>query len=751
VIDALLPGRRHDRLWGATLSAWRDGETTPEESAALARHLAGCDRCQRRLAWFDTLDLGVRHLAESTAPPPVTPLFEAAARRRGRRWALPHGLGVGAAFAAVLALCAISPAGQALIGGATGVAQRLVSPAPALNYAGNHALFHAQPGDAIVYEARRYGIASASADGARVTPLGSTLVSGGTIWSLSGDRILYDAGQDGQHIWTVADADGSQPTALPNAGNRQVVDVTNDGDEILLRAMAADGTPATKPGSSIVLDPNGAVLWRDTQASGANGVNAQALSADGSAVLSGDTGWVRGYRLDGGPALQVPVGKVDVRDPQQATNGAIAYAATALDGENAGSTTVYYYQPGQAPGVPRSDIYPQGSQPVFALSPDGALLAVWGRQGSQTLKIWGMSGALSGKVWQETQLAGANVVALRWSADGRSLLVNTSDDVGGARALLLTPAADLASATTVNLDSSASVRSAAWRSDGSLLLLSDSGAASGLLAVSNAGVRPLLAAADPETQPIFSPTGDAALLLDGKPPTLLEQRGSDPPAVAAPASALAWAPDGKRAAVVSGDDVYLYDTQRGLASAPLTAGVSALWSARGDRLLVVRADGSADVIDMTGAVHAHAPSGMLGASLVWSPSENLLAGILRSSDHDAVAVWNPQNGAITVLADAPGGARLAWSPDGRRIAYGADTANGAALFVVGADGGAGRQIASLAAVDDDFVWRADNKSLLVVRRSAPDTPGALTEVYVNGSAARTLGLPSVAHLYDGPR
>jgi len=88
-----------DVRWPACLSAyrldrWRLGELPPDESAEVQAHLDGCQRCRGAAE-----GLAADEVKQRASMPPLR-LLRPAGWRRGRRWAVP--LGVGATLAATL-------------------------------------------------------------------------------------------------------------------------------------------------------------------------------------------------------------------------------------------------------------------------------------------------------------------------------------------------------------------------------------------------------------------------------------------------------------------------------------------------------------------------------------------------------------------------------------------------------------------------------------------------------------------------
>ncbi len=67
------------------LSAWLDGELTPEVGGLIDRHLESCVACSRELAQLEALDTALEALPLS-APPGLPEKVQARLKRPRRRW-----------------------------------------------------------------------------------------------------------------------------------------------------------------------------------------------------------------------------------------------------------------------------------------------------------------------------------------------------------------------------------------------------------------------------------------------------------------------------------------------------------------------------------------------------------------------------------------------------------------------------------------------------------------------------------------
>ena len=69
-----------------SLSAWLDGELTPEVGALVDRHLASCDACLRELAQLEALEQALAALPAPAPPPGLPEKVAARLRRPPRHW-----------------------------------------------------------------------------------------------------------------------------------------------------------------------------------------------------------------------------------------------------------------------------------------------------------------------------------------------------------------------------------------------------------------------------------------------------------------------------------------------------------------------------------------------------------------------------------------------------------------------------------------------------------------------------------------
>jgi anti-sigma factor RsiW len=95
-----------NREWFENISAWHDGEVTPEDAARIEAHLAGCAPCRRAAEVLGGVRRALVAKADGEVPERLRDRAEAAARNaRARRrgpWAITAALAAAAAAAALL-------------------------------------------------------------------------------------------------------------------------------------------------------------------------------------------------------------------------------------------------------------------------------------------------------------------------------------------------------------------------------------------------------------------------------------------------------------------------------------------------------------------------------------------------------------------------------------------------------------------------------------------------------------------------
>ncbi|MGE0132973.1 MAG: protein kinase [Blastocatellales bacterium] len=131
---------------------------------------------------------------------------------------------------------------------------------------------------------------------------------------------------------------------------------------------------------------------------------------------------------------------------------------------------------------------------------------------------------------------------------------------------------------------------------------------------------------------------------------------------------------------------------------------------------------------------------------VFSPDGNQIAFIWDGGDgarERGVYVKLIGEGAPLRVASNPG-FQLAWSPDGRSVAF--DRAgNDGGIFTAPATGGPERRLTELGG---SFAWAPDQKTLAVARRNSPQEPSSIVLVTLETGATRKLTNPPAGSVGD---
>jgi Tol biopolymer transport system component len=249
---------------------------------------------------------------------------------------------------------------------------------------------------------------------------------------------------------------------------------------------------------------------------------------------------------------------------------------------------------------------------------------------------------------------------------------------------------------------------------------------------------------------------------DGSGKRRLAPKGEDP----------AWSPDGRTIAFATFSGIYVVNAdgtgQRGLAGTSVagsrTGGhmSSPAWSPDGRKVLflsdagtlcdfcfhlyVVNADGSGERRlehkDKTG------PRRMVGDfSPAWSPDGQRIAFVRRSflpTGLDVGVVWvmradGREQRKLTRERRAEGRslhARVAWSPDGRKLAFASGRDGNAEVYTINTDGSGLRRLTDSPEYDGDAVWSPDGRQLVFV--SNRDGGYAVYLMNADGSEQRRL-------------
>ena len=269
----------------------------------------------------------------------------------------------------------------------------------------------------------------------------------GLAWSAAGDEVMFSAGTayNNFDVYAVS-LTGVRRTLLQSAGGLTIQDVSPDGRWIASRDDLYREVPTLAPGQdgerdlswldlsyAVGLSPDGRTLLF-TEESGGVGPNYSACirGTDGSPVVRLGDGTATDISRDGKWALAVvptvpqqlvlyPTGAGSAR--RLDGGGLVSYETAQLfpDGRRAfvcgheSGHAIRCYVLDVAGGKPRA-ITPEGTTDGF-VSPDGREVLV--RESGKGLRIFSVDGGQSRPVPGTT----AEDSVVRWSADGRSLLV----------------------------------------------------------------------------------------------------------------------------------------------------------------------------------------------------------------------------------------------------------------------------------------------------------------------------------------
>jgi Tol biopolymer transport system component len=240
-------------------------------------------------------------------------------------------------------------------------------------------------------------------------------------------------------------------------------------------------------------------------------------------------------------------------------------------------------------------------------------------------------------------------------------------------------------------------------------------------------------------EPVVSPDGTKVLLARRGVTVVTLATGTSKRLGAGEESSAAWSPDGKHVVFSGreGNGLYLADVDGGRTRTLLRRSFTATpaWSPDGKWIAFVRQIGDGpletDLVNPDGTglrrLSRYAPD----RNLSWS-RDGKLAFIGGRGDESLshLVVIHVRSRRVRVARSRLAGGTVAWSPDGRTIAYSA--ANGlsdaAAIYTVDADGGGRRALTPphRPYYDQSPVWSPDGKSLVFVR--APFGGGAEREV-----------------------
>jgi TolB protein len=171
----------------------------------------------------------------------------------------------------------------------------------------------------------------------------------------------------------------------------------------------------------------------------------------------------------------------------------------------------------------------------------------------------------------------------------------------------------------------------------------------------------------------------------------------------------AWAPDGRRLALIRDGDLYVVRADGGRARELAPDARWPTWAPGGSLIAYERGRGG------RGRLEVITPDGKSRVALVvpgdsrvprWSPRADRIAFECREGDHWHICVLDPNDSHRRVLT--PGNAdefAPAWSPDGRRIAFIGDRDGNDQLYVMRADGSEIRRLTTGQADKEAPAWK----------------------------------------------
>jgi Tol biopolymer transport system component len=275
----------------------------------------------------------------------------------------------------------------------------------------------------------------------------------GLAWSADGSEVMFSAGDsyNDMRVFAVS-ATRRRRTALRTPGGMTMQDVAADGRWIASRDDVFRDTVSLAPGQdrerdlswldltyAVVLSPDGkTLLMTEESASVGAGYSTVLRGTDGSPVVRLGDGAALDLSRDGKWALaalssapsQMVLYPVGAGAPKKLPRGALVSYETATlfpdgrrvvaCGHETGHAVRCYVQ--DVEGGPVRAITPEGTTEGFA-SPDGREVVV--RENGKGLRIYAADGSTSRVVPGSTP----EDAVMRWSADGRSLLVARVWDV----------------------------------------------------------------------------------------------------------------------------------------------------------------------------------------------------------------------------------------------------------------------------------------------------------------------------------
>lgn len=257
--------------------------------------------------------------------------------------------------------------------------------------------------------------------------------------------------------------------------------------------------------------------------------------------------------------------------------------------------------------------------------------------------------------------------------------------------------------------------------------------------------------------PLWSPNGEGLAythFVGGRVFAQLVSRGGGPARDAVEGAHPSWSPDGRQLAVATSDGIRVVDLSDGrtrlLTNNRLDSDPA--WSTDGQTIAFRRWPGDVWAVRADGGVprlvaRALASSGLTASAqrLSWSPDSTRIAFVARRTvqpqSDDELHVVKTDGSEDQVLASSPRHDRdPVWSPDGSRLAFSSERNGNADVYLIRADGTELRNVTLDPAYDAEPAWSPDGRSIAFASGRLGRYEGAaLYVVAADGGEARRVG------------
>jgi TolB protein len=250
--------------------------------------------------------------------------------------------------------------------------------------------------------------------------------------------------------------------------------------------------------------------------------------------------------------------------------------------------------------------------------------------------------------------------------------------------------------------------------------------------------------------------------------------GSGRQMLARPGAHPTWSPDGRKIAFLGGGEIYVVNADGSGRRRLTQRGGPPTWSPDGRKIAflsptcdhgcyhvyVVNADGSGERrltrkrdAGVRFRANGDPAATQANLTLAWSPDGRRIAFVRRrvtfdQTTPDVGSVWvmnadgrqqrrlTRETSPRTLLGPAAPYARLAWSPGGRKLVFTSERDGNAEVYVVNSDGSRIRRLTNNPGYDGDATWSADGRRLVFV--SDRDGTYAVYVMNADGSGQRRL-------------